>query len=138
MGQLRDYEERETERFIRNIHIKKTEQKNLDLEKYIKKLEETIVKLRTSNKELREEVERFQNSEQISRMPSRDTSHDKEMLMYLDDYSCAALRGEDQFDDDVPQITVASSDLELCGEKQGEKEGAMLEELRLMKESVCG
>merc|ERR1719285_1359279 len=109
MSQLKKYEDQEGERDVRNLRLQKSIQKNLNLEKYVIKLEDTILKLRRNITELKEENEKNRNPEQIFQRPYSNTVEDKEMLMYLDDCSGAALRGDDLQDDDLILTTLVSS-----------------------------
>jgi len=98
MGQLKEYEDQAGEQDIRNARLKKMERKNFKLEEYIKKLEETIAKQRRIVMALKKENKRAKSSSKAL-LNGGHSPCDEEMLMYLEDYSGAALRG-DEIDDD--------------------------------------
>merc|ERR1719285_215715 len=137
MSQLKKYEDQEGERDVRNLRLQKSLQKNINLEKYVIKLEDTILKLRRNITELLEENEKNRNPEQIFRRPHSNTAEDKEMLMYLDDCSGAALRGDDLQDDDLT-LTPDSSSQPPWNAKDKKESLVMLENLRASRNSIVG
>ena len=105
MSQLKEYEDQEGERDVRNARFKKIERKNIKLEEYIKNLEETIAKQRRIVMELKEENKRAKSSSLAFLNNGVHSPCDEEMLMYLEDYSGAALRGDEIEDDNDLALT---------------------------------